>query len=101
MSSAKKVRAMMIAALALILPFALFEIYAVARFGVAEPYSYVFSVPLGVVSFLLLQFAIGYGVVKGWVACKMPSNYYLLGLWVISLLVLFLLPGLFSNGSMS
>jgi hypothetical protein len=101
MSSAKKVRAMMIAALALILPFALFEIYAVARFGFAEPYSYMFSVPLGGVSFLLLQFAIGYGVVKGWVACKMPSNYYLLGLWVISLLVLFLLPGLFSNGPMS
>jgi hypothetical protein len=101
MSNAKKVRAMTIAALVLILPFALFEIYAVVRFGFAEPYSYMFSVPLGVVSFLLLQFAIGYGVVKGWMACKMPSNYYLLGLWVISLLVLFLLPQLFSNGPMS
>ncbi|APC16866.1 hypothetical protein BLL42_14415 [Pseudomonas frederiksbergensis] len=101
MSSAKKVRAMIILALALIVPFVLFEIYTVVRFGFAEPYSYLFSVPLGIISLLLLQFAVGYGVVKGWAACRMPGNYYLLVLWVISLLVLFVLPKFFSNGPMS
>ncbi|WP_454846754.1 hypothetical protein [Pseudomonas farris] len=92
---------MIILALALILPFALFETYVVIRFGFAEPYSYLFSVPLGIVSFLLLQFAIGYGVVKGWAACRMRSNYYLIVLWVISLLMLFMLPRFFSSGPMS
>ncbi|MDR8367757.1 hypothetical protein [Pseudomonas sp. JL3] len=101
MSSAKKVRAMIIIAIALVAPFAMFEIYAVVRFGFAEPYSYLLSVPLGVISFLLLQFAIGYGVVKGWATCRMPGNYYLIVLWVISLLVLFVLPKFFSNGPMS
>ncbi|VVQ34678.1 hypothetical protein PS943_03916 [Pseudomonas fluorescens] len=101
MGSAKTVRAMIIIAIALIAPFALSEIYAVIRFGFAEPYSYLLSVPLGIISFLLLQFAIGYGVVKGWMACRMPGNYYLLVLWIISLLVLFVLPKFFSDGPMS
>lgn len=101
MHSAKKIRAMIILALALISPFALFEAYVVIRFGFAEPYSYLFSVPLGIVSFLLLQFAIGYGVVKGWTVCRMRSNYYLMVLWVISLLTLFMLPRFFSSGPVS
>ena len=101
MNSAKKVKAMIVLALLLILPFALLEAYVVIRFGFSEPYSYWFSVPMGIVSFLLLQFAIGYGVVKGWAICKMSNNYYLLGLWVVSVLVLFLLPKFFSNGPMS
>ena len=101
MNSAKKVKTMIVFALFLILPFALLEAYVVIRFGFSEPYSYWFSIPLGGASFLLLQFAIGYGVVKGWADCKMPNNYYLLGLWVVSLLVLFLLPTFFSNGPMS
>ncbi|MFL1552447.1 hypothetical protein ACI77I_25745 [Pseudomonas sp. D47] len=101
MSNAKAVRAMIIIAIALIAPFALFEIYAVIRFGFAEPYSYLLSVPLGIISFLLLQFAIGLGVIKGWALCRVSDNYYLLVLWVISLLMLFLLPAFFSNGPMS
>jgi hypothetical protein len=101
MSSAKKIRAMIIIAIAMIVPFALSEIYAVVRFGFAEPYSYLLSVPLAIISFLLLQFAIGYGVVKGWAICRMPSNYYLLVLWIISLLALFVLPMVFSGGPMS
>lgn len=101
MSSAKAVRAMIIIALALIAPFALFEIYAVIRFRFAEPYSYLLSVPLGIISFLFLQFAIGLGVVKGWASCRIPDNYYLIALWIISLLVLFSLPVFFSNGPMS
>jgi len=101
MSSARKVTAILILALVLILPFALFESYVVIRFGFSEPYSYLFSFPMGVVSFLLLQFALGYAVVKGWAICRMPNNYYLLVLWVISLLVLCLLPKFFSNGPLS
>ncbi|WP_414911255.1 hypothetical protein [Pseudomonas sp. IT-P44] len=101
MSSATKVKAMIIMAAALIVPFALLEIYAVVRFGFAEPYSYLLSVPLGVISFLLLQFAIGYGVVKGWAVCRMPGNYYLLVLWIVSLLALFVLPVCYSGGPMS
>jgi hypothetical protein len=101
MSSAKKVSAMIIIAIALIVPFALSEIYVVVRFGFAEPYSYLLSVPLGIISFLLLQFAIGYGVVKGWVNCQMRRNYLLLGVWVISFIVLLVLPWLFPNGPMS
>jgi hypothetical protein len=85
----------------LILPFALLEVYVVVRFGFSEPYSYWFSIPMDVVSFILLQFAIGYGVVKGWADCKMPDNYYLLGLWVTCLLVLFLLPKLFPDSPIS
>jgi hypothetical protein len=100
MSSAKAVRAMIIIAIALIAPFALFEIYAVVRFGFAEPYSYLLSVPLGIISFLLLQFAIGLGVVKGWAVCSMPGNHSLLVLWMVSLLVLFVLPKFFSGGAM-
>lgn len=101
MSSAKTVRAMIIIAIALIAPFALSEIYAVVRSGFAEPYSYLLSVPLGIISFLLLQFAIGYGVVKGWAVCRMRNNYYLFVLWLISLLALFVLPIFFSGGPMS
>jgi hypothetical protein len=101
MSSAKKVKAMIIIAIAMIVPFALSETYTVVRFGFAEPYSYLLSVPLGISSFLLLQFAIGYGVVKGWAVCRMPSNYFLLVLWIISLSALFVLPVFFSGGPMS
>jgi hypothetical protein len=101
MNSARKVRIVIIIAIALIAPFTVLEIYAVVRFGFSDPYGYLFSVPLAIISFLLMQFAIGYGVVKGWSACGLPGNYYLIVLWVISLLVLFFLPQLFSNGSMS
>jgi hypothetical protein len=66
MSSVRKFKVMIVFALFLILPFALLEVYVVVRFGFSEPYSHWFSVPMGVASFFLLQFAIGYGVVKGW-----------------------------------
>lgn len=101
MSSAQKVRVMILVALALILPFAIFEAYVVLRFGFSEPYSYWFSVPSGVVSFLVLQFAICYSVVKGWAICNMPRNYALLVLWVGSLIVLIALPWFFSSGPLS
>lgn len=99
--SSQKVRTMIFVALALILPFALFEIYVVLKFGFSEPYSYWFSVPSGVVSFFVLQFALCYSVVKGWVICNMPRNYLLLVLWVGSFIVLCALPLFFSKGPMS
>jgi len=98
MSFAKKVRVMILLALALVLPFAVFEVYVVTVYGFAEPYSYFFSVPLAVVSFLLVQFVVGYAVVKGWTICYMPGNYMLLLAWFISLLVLFFLPRIDSRG---
>jgi hypothetical protein len=76
-SCAKKVRAIILLALALVLPFAVFEIYVVTVHGFAEPYSYFFSVPLAVVSFLLVQLVVGYAVVKGWALCNMQGNYTL------------------------
>lgn len=97
MTSARKVKAMIVIALAMVFPFALFEAYLVFRFGVAEPYSYFVSAPLSVVSFVILQLAIGYGFFKGWTACEMRSNYAYLALWLLSLLTLILLPQFFSN----
>ncbi|MGX0893203.1 hypothetical protein AB7M22_005211 [Pseudomonas sp. ADAK2 TE3594] len=97
-SCAKKVRAIILLALALVLPFAVFEIYVVTVHGFAEPYSYFFSVPLAVVSFLLVQLVVGYAVVKGWALCNMQGNYTLLLAWFITLFVLFSLPRLEPRG---
>ncbi|MBX8600676.1 hypothetical protein K5D40_00295 [Pseudomonas cichorii] len=101
MSSANKVKAMIIVALAMVLPFALFEMYVVLRFGVAEPYSYFLSAPLSVISFIVLQVAIGYGFLKGWSTCGMRNNYSYLALWFLSMLTLVLLPRFFSSGPLS
>lgn len=78
MSSAAKVNVMFIMVVALVAPVALLEISAVARFGFAEPYGFFLSIPLAIVSFLLLQFAIGYGVVKGWrsAECRVITVYW-------------------------
>ncbi|WP_217477783.1 hypothetical protein [Stutzerimonas stutzeri] len=92
MNKSIKVSALIGSAVILIAPFAVFEAYIVSRYGYAEPYSYVFSIPLGVISYLLIQFAIGYGVVKGWASCKMSRNYPLILIWLISVLVLWAFP---------
>jgi hypothetical protein len=97
----KILKILIIIAIALVAPFAVFEFYTVVRFGFSNPYTYLYSIPLAIVSFLLMQFAIGYGVVKGWSFSGMPGNYYLIVLWLISLLKLFMLPQLFSKGPMS
>ena len=101
MTSAKKVILTIIVALAMILPFALLEVYFLVKSGFSEPYSYFVSVPLAIFSFFILQVALGYGAVKGWSACNMRSNYFYLASWVLSLLTLLLLPQFFSGGPLS
>jgi len=86
---------LIVVAVILIAPFAVFEAYIVFRYGYAEPYSYLFSIPLGMISYFLIQFAIGYGVVKGWASCKMSRNYPLMLIWLISVLVLWAFPHFF------
>lgn len=95
MNSARKVRSMIVVAIALIFPFALLEVYVVLKFGFLEPYSYWYSVPSAIISFFVLQFAVCYSCVKGWRVCNMSRNYGLLGLWGGSLVVLFALPWFF------
>lgn len=95
MSSATKAMILIVVAVILIAPFAVFEAYIVFKYGYAEPYSYVFSIPLGVISYFLIQFAIGYGVVKGWANCKMSRNYPLILIWLISVLMLWAFPYFF------
>lgn len=97
MSSATKAMALIILAVSLIAPFAVFEAYIVFRYGYAEPYSYMFSIPMGVASYFLIQFSIGYGVVKGWANCKMSRAYPLMAIWVISVLMLWALPYFFPS----
>lgn len=98
MSYALKVRLMILAAIALVLPFSIFEVYVVCTLGSAEPYSYFLSIPLAIVSFFLLQFALGYSVVKGWAVCGMPNNYAYLFVWVLSVVLLLILPNVFGGG---
>lgn len=97
MNSAIKVRVLIVLAISLVAPFAVFEAYIVLRYGYAEPYSYIFSIPLGVISYFAIQFAIGYAVVKGWMSCKMPGNYLLMAIWTISVLTLWALPYFFPS----
>ena len=46
MSYALKVKSLILLAVVLVLPFSVFEIYAVFKLGYAEPYSYFLSVPI-------------------------------------------------------
>lgn len=98
MSYALKVKSLILLAVVLVLPFSVFEIYAVFKLGYAEPYSYFLSVPIVVFSFVVLQFAIGFSVLKGWSACGMRGNYIYLVIWVLSVIVLFALPKIFVGG---
>ena len=98
MSYALKVKLMIVLAVVLVLPFLVFEIYAVFKLGFVEPYSYALSVPMVVFSFVILQFAIGFGVVRGWSVCGMRGNYIYLVIWVLSVIVLFALPKIFVGG---
>jgi hypothetical protein len=98
MIHALRVKLMILAAIALVIPFSVFEIYVVLKFGLSEPYSYFLSVPLAVISFLILQMAIGYSVVKGWAVCGMPRNYIYLVVWLLSVVLLFVLPAIYSGG---
>lgn len=93
--SALVVKVTVILAVAFVLPFALFECYVVARLGMTEPYTYMWSIPLGIISYIFLQFAICYGFVKGWRACKMSSQYGLIAIWLTSVFLLFILPRVF------
>ncbi|MFJ4197423.1 hypothetical protein [Pseudomonas sp. NPDC089534] len=95
---ALRVKLMILAAIAFVLPFSIFEVYVVFTSGSAEPYSYFLSIPLAIVSFLLLQLATGYSVVKGWAVCGMPRNYIYLGVWLLSVFLLFVLPAIYSGG---
>lgn len=97
MNSAKKARLLIILATSLVAPFAVFEAYIVLKYGYAEPYSYIFSIPLGVISYIAIQFTIGYAVVKGWMSCKMPNNYLLMAIWAVSVLTLWALPYFFPS----
>ncbi len=98
MSYALKVKSLILLAVVLVLPFSVFEIYAVFKLGYAEPYSYFLSVPIVVFSFVVLQFAIGFSVLKGWSVCGMRGNYIYLVIWVLSVIVLFALPKIFVGG---
>lgn len=96
-SSVPFIKKLLLTAIVLVAPFSAFEAYFVLSYGYAEPYSYMFSIPLGVISYFLIQFAIGYGVVKGWANCRMPSNYLLMAAWTFNALMLWALPYFFPN----
>ncbi|WP_308580786.1 hypothetical protein [uncultured Pseudomonas sp.] len=98
MSYALKVKLMIVLAVVLVLPFLVFEIYAVFKLGFVEPYSYALSVPIVVFSFVILQFAIGFGVVRGWSVCDMRGNCIYLMVWVLAVIVLLALPEIFTVG---
>jgi hypothetical protein len=89
------VKATVILAVTFALPFALFEGYVVARLGMTEPYTYMWSIPLGIISYILLQFAICYAFVKGWRASKISNQYGLIAIWLTSVFLLFILPRVF------
>lgn len=95
--SARTIQIILLVAVLLIAPFAIFELYLVATIGMTEPYSYIWSIPLGACSFLLMQVALALGVVKGWKSCITKSHYYLMATWAICALLIFALPVFFPN----
>lgn len=97
MSNAMKVSALIVLAVSLIAPFAILETYLVVSIGMTEPYSYMWSVPLGACSFVLVQVALALGVVKGWKSCITKSHYYLMATWAICALLIFTLPVFLPN----
>ena len=92
-----KVSALIVLAVSLIAPFAILETYLVVSIGMTEPYSYMWSVPLGACSFVLVQVVLALGVVKGWKSCITKSHYYLMTTWAISALLILALPVFFPN----
>lgn len=96
-SSARAIQIILLIAVLLIAPFAILEIYLVATIGMTEPYSYIWSIPLGFCSFILMQIALALGVVKGWKSCITKSHYYLMAIWAICALLIFALPAYFPN----
>lgn len=93
----KTTQAIMLIAVFMIAPFAILEIYLVATIGMTEPYSYIWSIPLGVVSFALMQAALLLGMVKGWKKYINKAGCYLIAIWAISAILIFILPLLFPN----
>lgn len=59
--SARAIQIILLIAVLLIAPFAILEIYLVTTIGMTEPYSYIWSIPLGFCSFILIQIAPGFG----------------------------------------
>lgn len=95
--SARTIQIILLIAVMLIAPFAILEFYLVATIGMTEPYSYIWSIPLGACSFILMQIALALGVVKGWKSCITKSHYYLMATWAISALLILALPVFFPN----
>jgi hypothetical protein len=100
MNRALITRSVLASAVALVLPFALYEIFVVAKTGTIEPYTYTVSLPLSLISFALIQASVGYGIVVGWSASGMSKNIALLSLWFSSALFLWLFPCLFPSGGL-
>ncbi|WP_313116454.1 hypothetical protein [Ectopseudomonas guguanensis] len=94
---ARAIQIMLLVAVFLIAPFAMLEVYLVVSIGMTEPYSYMWSVPLGICSFVLVQVALALGVVKGWKSCIAKGHYYLMAAWAICILLTFALPVFFPN----
>ena len=97
MSCALKVKLMIIFAVVLVFPFSVFEIYVVFKLGFVESYSYFLSMPIVVFSFVVLQFAIGFGVVRGWSVCDVRGNYIYLMVWGLAVIVILALPKIFTD----
>lgn len=95
--SARAIQVMLLVAVCLIAPFAVLEVYLVVSIGMTEPYSYMWSIPLGICSFVLVQVALALGVVKGWKSCITKIHYYLMAAWVICTLLTFTLPAFFPS----
>ena len=94
---AKTIQAIMFIALCLIAPFAILEIYLVVTIGMTEPYSYIWSIPLGIISFVLMQVALALSIVNGWKKNIQKINYYLIAAWITCATLIFILPELFPS----